>query len=117
METPVVIQSSIVTGFIIVLKALLVYSRTMGWLNLDEDKTQATYTLIDTVIPIVAVWVGAWWVSHKVTSLSNPKDINNMPLSGPKGEPTQEQLGVLQEEAKKVDLEFASNKRLDERRI
>lgn len=111
MSDPLVTQGLSVTGFIVVIKAIITYIRVMGWLDLDEDEEAATITFIDTVIPIVAIWGGVWWAKRHTTSLSNPKDINGMSLTGPNSEPTKAQLQIIQTEAIELD------KAIDDRRI
>lgn len=110
-DNPVLTQAAGVTGFIVVVKALIVYSRVMGWINLDDSRYQATETLIDTVVPIAAIWVAALWARRRVTALTNPKDIDGTPLTRPDNAPAIPQLEKQQAEA--IQL----NKRIDERSL
>lgn len=108
---PVVTQAASATAFLVVIKALLTYAKVMGWLDLEEDKFQATVSLVETLIPIIAVWVGAIWAMRKVTPLTNPKDVDNTPLTRPDNSPAIPQMAVMQKEAIKI------NEEIDERKI
>lgn len=110
-NNPVVVQAASVTGFIVAIKALIAYFRIMGWLDWDEDRYQATVQLIDTVLPIAAVWIGVLWARRKVTPLTNPKDVDGTELTRPDNTPAIPQMAKEQKEALEI------NKKLDERRI
>lgn len=104
---PVVQQAAGVTAFLVVFKSILVYFRAMGWIELEEERYQATVAFVETVIPIVVVWGAAFWAMRKVTPLSDPRDTDGTPLSGPSGEPTIAQM----------DVAIQMNKEDTERRI
>lgn len=108
---PIAAQAASATAILIVIKAVITYMRAMGWLNLEEDKYQATVVLVETVLPIAAVWIGALWAMRKTTALANPKDVDGTPLTRPDNSPAIPQMAVLQEEAQKI------NERINDRRI
>jgi hypothetical protein len=106
---PVVMQGLSISAVIVVVKAFLVYSRAMNWLDLNEEQEAATITFLDTVLPIVAVWVGVLWAKRRVTPLNNPVDLDGVPLSRPGDKPTIPQMESIQKEAIKI------NERINER--
>lgn len=110
-DNPVVVQAAWVTGVIIVVKTLITYFRVMGWIELPEEKFQATISVFETLIPIVAVWGGVLWARRKVTSLTNPTDVDGTPLTRPDNTPSIPQMEKQQVEA--IEL----NKKIDERSI
>lgn len=110
-SNPVVQQAASVTAIIVVIKATITYIRSMGWWNLEEQQYIDTVSFIETVLPIVIVWVGAFWAMRKTTSLENPKDIDGTPLTRPDNAPAIPKMEKLQEEAIKI------NKNIEERRI
>lgn len=108
---PVVTQAASATAILVVIKALLIYARIMGWLNLDEDRFNATVSFVETVIPIGAVWAGAWWAMRRVTPLEKPVDVDGTPLTRPDNSPAIPQMASLHKEAIKL------NENIDERKI
>lgn len=108
---PLVTQAASTTAILIVIKALLTYARVMGWLNLDEERFNATISFLDTVIPILAIWIGALWAMRKVTPLINPRDIDDTPLTRPDNKPAIPQLENMHKQAIEI------NREIDERKI
>lgn len=111
MSDPLVTQALSVSGFIMVIKAIITYSRAMGWWNLTDEAEAATVTFIDAVIPIAAVWIGVLWAKRRTTSLTEPRDVDGTPLTRPDNAPAIPEMEKLQKEAVKI------NEKIDERRI
>lgn len=111
MNDPLVTQGLSVSGIILAVKALITYSRVMGWWQLSDEQEAATIALADAFVPILAVWVGVWWARRRTTSLKEPRDVDGTPLSRPGDMPTIPQIKELQQEALKI------NQQIDERRI
>lgn len=107
-SNPVMQQAAGATAVIVVITTLVTYFRTMGWWNLDEVQFQATIDLIEKLLPIGAVWVGAVWAARKVTPLDNPQDIDGEELTRPDNSPA---IPKAHQEA------IAMNKEIDDRRI
>lgn len=113
-DNPVAVQALSAGAFIVVVKALIVYFRTMGWINLTDDGFQATVDVIDTVLPILAVWIGAWWASRRVTSLTDARDVDGTPLTRPDNSPPIPQVEAVE---KKQEEAIKLNAEIDERRL
>lgn len=110
-SNPVVQQAAGVTAVIVVIKTTITYIRVMGWLDLTPEQEAATFSFIETVLPIVAVWILALWAMRRVTPLSEPRDVDGTPLSRPGDVPAIPQMAKMQQEATKI------NDKIDERRI
>lgn len=114
-SNPVVNQAASATTAIVLIKAIITYFRTMGWWDVDQARYDATFEFVDVVVPIVAVWVGAFLTMRKVTSRSNPTDVDGTPLSRPGDVPPIPQMKKIQEEAIRINEKISQE--IDERRI
>lgn len=108
---PVVTQAASVTTIIIVVKATLAYIQVMGWIDITPERALATTSFLETVLPIVAIWIGVLWTITRVTPLNNPKDKDGTELSRPGDVPVIAKIEKAQEEAIKI------NDKVDERSI
>lgn len=96
--------SASVTGVIVVVKSLINLARAMAWFSLTEEQWSAWSVFFETVIPIAAVWVGAWWISRNTTNLAKPTDIDGTPLTRPDNSPAIGEMTNLQTEALDINL-------------
>lgn len=111
-NNPVVIQALSVSGAIIVVKSLMNLAKVNGWIDMSNPEVEAAWlSFIETALPIVVVWIGAWWASRRTTNLKDPKDVDGTPLSRPDNAPTIPQMASLQKEAQNID------KKIDDRRL
>lgn len=98
-SNPVLAASASVTGVIVFVKALISLARAMNWFSMTEDQWNAWSVFFETVIPIAAVWIGAWWVSRQTTSLANPRDVDGAALSRSDDQLPIKKLEAVQSEA------------------
>lgn len=101
----VLIASGGVTGVIVFVKALINFIRAMRWFALDDEQWSALSVFLETVIPIVAVWVAAWYVSRNTTNINDPRDVDGEPLSRKDDKLPLMKMEGLQTEALQINAE------------
>lgn len=112
---PVITQAVSATAFIALVKATLAMLIAFHVFVLTEEQMASVNTWVDNVVPILAIVVGAWWASRKVTSLAAPRDADGTPLTRPDNAPAIGELESIQSEALKINQSV--DKQADERRI
>lgn len=112
---PVVTQAISAATFIALVKAVVAVLLAFGVFSFDEKQSSTIDALIDTAIPILAIFVGAWWASRKVTNLAAPRDSDGAVLSRPDNAPAIAEMESLHGEALKVNQSV--DKQTDDRRI
>lgn len=113
--SPVYTQAISAAAFITVVKALLAVLLAFHVFTFDTNQSATVGYFIDDAIPILAILVGAWWASRKVTSLAAPRDIDGTPLSRPGNAPAIVELAQAHDEAIKINQTI--DKQAGERRI
>jgi hypothetical protein len=112
-DNSILTASASVTGVIVFVKALITLMQAMMWFSLTVEQWNALSVFFETVIPIAAVWVGAWWISRHTTSLANPTDIDGTALSRPNDVLPIKKLENLQEQAIKIDKKIEQTRGLE----
>lgn len=100
---PVFTQAISAAAFITLIKALLAVLLAFHVFIFDDKQNTTVNYLIDNAIPILAIFIGAWWASRKVTSLAAPRDIDGTPLTRPDNAPALVELTEAHDEAIKIN--------------
>lgn len=110
-SNPIITQATVTAAVIAFFKAVVGVAKAFKWLELSAEEDLALSYLIETFVAVLAIAIGAWWVSRQVTPLTDAKDTDGTPLTRPDNSPPKPQLEKEQGEALKM------NARIDERRI
>jgi hypothetical protein len=105
-DNPVVVQATVVATFITICKAIIGVAKAFKLVELTSEQDVAVTYLVETLITGVAILVGAWWASKKVTSLTSAKDIDGTPLTRPDNSlpiPQQKAVEKAHESALKIN--------------
>lgn len=113
-NNPVVTQAAVVAALIAFFKAVIGVAKAFRWLEMSQEQEIALSYLLETFVAVIAIFVGAWWVSKQVTPLTDAKDVDGTPLTRPDNSPPKAQMEREHKEAIKINTEIENS---DERRI
>lgn len=102
-ENPVIVNGISVSGVIILIEAISSLGQAQRWWT-GEDAA-AWVKFFNVVLPVVAVWVGAWILKRKVTPTAKPRDEDGTPLTRPDNMPAFSEIRAAQTEAIKINKE------------
>lgn len=98
---PIVAQGGLAAAIIVLVKATITLLAGLKFLTPEVAALWSDY--FNTVIPVAAILIGAWWAAKRTTPLSRPTDVDGTPLTRPDNAPALKELEGLQTEAIKID--------------
>lgn len=101
LDNPVILGGISVSSLLVLIKAVISLGLSLHWWTKEGADAWSSFT--EVVLPIVAVWAVAWYTARKVTPLSKPVDVDNVPLTRPDNAPAIKELEGIQSEALKIN--------------
>lgn len=98
---PIVAQGGLAAAIIVLVKATITLLAGLKVLTPEIATLLSDY--FNTVIPVAAILIGAWWAAKRTTPLDKPTDVDGIPLTRPDNTPAIIEMQNLQTEAIKID--------------
>lgn len=100
-NNPVLVNGLSVSAVLILVKSFVALGQSLEWWTSEQASAWATF--LDVALPILAVWVAAWWMKQKVTPTAKPVDEDGTPLTRPDNSPAISEIRAAQIEAIRID--------------